>query len=253
MKITFLGTGTSTGIPQIGCQCEVCKSKDLHDKRLRCSCLIETEGKRILIDCGPDFRQQMLNYTEFAPIDAVLITHEHYDHVGGLDDLRPFCKFGSVSVYADTLCCKDLRQRYPYCFVEKKYRGVPEIDLQVAQPHEAIKVGEVSILPFEIMHGKLPILGFRIKNFAYITDMKSIAPQELPYLQGVQTLVVNGLRQEPHPTHQTLEEAVSFAQRVRAKETYLIHMSHDAGLHQAITEKLPASVHLAYDGLQIEG
>ncbi|MDO4957090.1 MAG: MBL fold metallo-hydrolase [Bacteroidales bacterium] len=292
MKITLLGTGTSCGVPQIGCSCPVCSSTDVHDKRFRCSALIEAEGKRILIDCGPDFRQQMLTIP-FEPLDAVFITHEHYDHVGGLDDLRPYSIFGEVDVYAEQFCIDHLLERIPYCFTpkEKRYPGVPAINLLPIEPHvpvlisqkEEIPVNEkfmddmlrekrryildkrtqemkqvpdaslpLEIIPIRVMHGKLPIVGFRIGKLAYITDMSTIPDEEFNYLQGVELLIVNGLRHEPHPSHQTFEQAIAFSEKIGAKETYLIHMSHHIKPHAQEDALLPAHVHLAFDGLVLE-
>lgn len=252
MNITILGTGTSCGVPQIGCQCEVCTSDDPHDKRLRCSALIEVEGKRILIDCGPDFRQQMLNL-DFKRLDAIFITHEHYDHVGGIDDLRPYSIFGDVDLYAEPYCAQHLRERLPYCFLPKemRYPGVPALNLYEIEPHVAIRIGDVEVIPIRVMHGKLPIVGFRIGKMAYITDMKTIPEEEFEYLMGVDTLIVNGLRHYEHPTHQTIEEAIDFARRLGVKETYLIHMNHHILRHAQEEKKLPQGVHMAYDGLKL--
>lgn len=253
MKITILGSGTSTGVPQMGCNCEVCTSVDVRDKRLRCSALVEIGGKRIIFDCGPDFRQQMLS-VPFAKLDAVLITHEHYDHVGGLDDLRPFSTFGKVDVYAEDFCARHLEERIPYCFLpeDKRYPGVPAIHLIRISPHVPISVGDTEIMPFRVMHGKLPILGFRIGRLAYITDMKTIPDSELPFVEGVETLIVNALRHESHPSHQTVEEAVAFSRRVGAKKTFFIHMSHHVGLHSEEDKLLPPGFRFAYDGMEIE-
>lgn len=250
MKITFLGTGTSTGVPQIGCRCKVCGSKDPRDKRLRTSLLVETERTRILLDCGPDFRQQILPQA-FRRIDAVLLTHEHYDHVGGIDDLRPFGLFGDVDLYASPRTGDQLRQSLPYCFVEHKYPGVPMLQLHAARPHEAFTVGDVRVTPVEVMHARLPILGFRVGNMAYITDMKTIADTELEYLRGLDVLVVNGLRHEPHFSHQTIEDACAFSRRLEVPRTYLVHMSHHIDLHAVEETYLPEGVFLAYDGLEI--
>ncbi|MCI6802978.1 MAG: MBL fold metallo-hydrolase [Prevotellaceae bacterium] len=293
MKITILGSGTSCGVPQIGCPCKVCTSTDPKDKRLRTSALVEVGGKRILIDCGPDFRQQMLRI-DFKPLDAVLITHEHYDHVGGLDDLRPYSIFGDVDVYAEKFCADHLMERIPYCFTpkEKRYPGVPAINLIEIEPHvpiiikdvekvpmadeyleDAVKMkrlqvweelralkeregetehGDVNILPIRVMHGKLPIVGFRIDNFAYITDMKTIPETELPYLEGVEYMIVNGLRHKEHPSHQSIEEAITFTQKLGVKETWLVHMSHHIEPHDIEEKTLPQGIHLAYDGEVIE-
>lgn len=251
MKITILGSGTSTGVPQIGCSCEVCTSSDIRDNRMRASAWIETENERILIDCGPDFREQMLRYVSFAPLDAVLITHGHYDHTGGIDDLRPFCAFGDIAVYADTLTVSDLRARLPYCFKEHKYPGVPLISLEEIYPHIPFRIGETEVLPIQVLHGKLPILGFRIGKLAYITDLKTLPDKELSFLQGVECLIVNALRIEEHLTHQTLEDALALSRKLQPRQTYLIHMSHHIGLHEQVQRTLPNGVFLAYDGMQI--
>lgn len=253
MKITILGTGTSCGVPQIGCNCATCISTDPRDKRLRCSTLVDVDGRRILIDCGPDFRQQMLS-TDFRRLDAVLITHEHYDHVGGLDDLRPYSIFGDVDVYAEKFCADHLLERIPYCFTpkEKRYPGVPAINLLTMTPHEPINISGVEILPIRVLHGALPIVGFRIRNFLYITDMKTIPEEEYQYLEGIDTLVVNGLRHQEHPSHQTIDEAIAFSERIHAHETYLIHMSHHILPHAVEEANLKENVHLAYDGMTFE-
>lgn len=253
MLVTILGSGTSTGVPQIGCDCEVCRSTDPRDHRLRCSALIENGEDRILIDCGPDFRQQMLPMPN-RKISGVLITHEHYDHVGGLDDLRPFSVFGDVDVYAEDYCANHLIERIPYCFTpkEKRYPGVPAITLHRINPGQEFYIGKTRVLPLRVIHGNLPILGFRISNMAYITDMSSYSEDIIDALNGVETLVLNALRHEKHPSHQTVDEAISFARRVGAKNTYLIHMSHHVGLHEENSASLPVGIELAYDGLTID-
>lgn len=252
MKLTFLGTGTSCGVPVIGCQCEVCQSTDPHDKRTRCSALIETDDTRLLIDCGPDFRQQILPQP-FRKIDAILITHAHYDHMGGMDDIRPYCQFGEMNVYADSLACKAMLEMLPYCFAEHRYPGVPAIGLHEIQPHKKLSFGDIEIVPFEVMHGKLPILGYRIGELAYITDMKTIDESELEYLKDVKVLVVNALRYDkPHHSHQLVDEAVAFAKRVGAERTFIIHSCHDIGLHEEVNIKLPTGIELAYDGQVID-
>lgn len=251
MKLTFLGTGTSCGVPVIGCQCEVCQSADPHDQRTRCSVLVETDETRLLIDCGPDFRQQILPLP-FRKIDGILITHSHYDHVGGMDDIRPYCQFGEINVYADPVARKGMLEMLPYCFAENRYPGVPAIGLHEIHKHEPFRIGNLDIMPIEVMHGKLPILGYRIGKLAYITDMKTIEESEYPYLEGTELLVVNALRfTKPHHSHQLVDDALAFAHRVGAKQTLLIHVCHDIGLHESVNRLLPEGVQLAYDGQEV--
>lgn len=251
MKLTFLGTGTSCGVPTIGCQCYTCTSPDEHDKRLRCSALLETDSTRLLIDCGPDFRQQIMAQP-FRKIDGILITHAHYDHMGGMDDVRPYCQFGEINVYADPIARKGLLEMLPYCFAENRYPGVPAIGLHEIHKHEPFTIGDFTIMPIEVMHGKLPITGYRIGPLTYITDMKTIDEGELQYIEGTEILVVNALRQQPHHSHQTLDDAVTFAQRVGARRTLLIHSSHHIGLHEAVNRRMPAGIEMAFDGQMIE-
>ena len=251
MKLTFLGTGTSCGVPTIGCECYTCRSTDPHDKRLRCSVLLETPQTRLLIDCGPDFRQQIMTQS-FRKIDGILITHAHYDHMGGMDDIRPYCQFGEINVYADPIARKGMLEMLPYCFAEHRYPGVPAIQLHEIHPHTPFTIGDFDIMPFQVMHHDLPILGYRIGPLAYITDMKTIAEEEIPYIMGCDTLVVNALREKPHHSHQTLTDAVHFAQRIGARQTWLIHSSHDIGRHVEVNASLPANIQLAYDGQVLE-
>ena len=251
MRLTFLGTGTSCGVPTIGCRCYTCTSKDPHDKRLRCSALVETEMTRVLIDCGPDFRQQIMEQP-FRKIDGILITHAHYDHMGGMDDIRPYCQFGEINVYADPVARKGLLQMLPYCFEEHRYPGVPAIQLHEIHKHIPFQIGDLEILPIEVMHHDLPILGYRIGKLAYITDMKTIDEGELDYLRDIDTLIVNALREKPHHSHQTLAEAVDFAKRIGARQTWLIHSSHDIGRHEEVNASLPSDIQMAYDGQVIE-
>ncbi len=251
MRVTFLGTGTSCGVPTIGCQCYTCRSTDPHDKRLRCSALVETDSTRLLIDCGPDFRQQIM-MQPFRKIDGILITHAHYDHMGGMDDIRPYCQFGEINVYADPIARQGMLQMLPYCFAEHRYPGVPAIQLHEIHKHEPFTIGDLDIMPVEVMHHDLPILGYRIGSFTYITDMKTIDDAELPYLEGTDVLVVNALREMPHHSHQTVNDAVAFARRVGARQTWLIHSSHDIGRHAEVNAHLPSNIQMAYDGQVIE-
>ena len=251
MRLTFLGTGTSCGVPVIGCECEVCRSTDPHDQRTRCSALVESDTTRLLIDCGPDFRMQILP-KPFRRIDGILITHSHYDHVGGMDDIRPYCQFGAINVYADPLARQSMLEMLPYCFEEHRYPGVPAIGLHEIHPHEPLQIGDIDIMPFQVMHGKLPILGYRIGPLTYITDMKTIDESEMPFLEGTELLVVNALRfDKPHHSHQLVGDAVAFARRVGARRTFLIHVCHDIGLHKQVNSILPEGISLAYDGLKV--
>ena len=255
MKLTFLGTGTSCGVPTIGCQCHTCTSPDPHDKRLRCSALVETEQTRLLIDCGPDFREQIMPHP-FRRIDGILITHAHYDHMGGLDDVRPYCQFGEINVYADPIARKGMLQMLPYCFAEHRYPGVPAIQLHEIRPHKSITIGDFRITPFQVMHHDLPILGYRIEagqsTLVYITDMKTISSEEIPFTEHCDVLVVNALRPLPHHSHQTLDEAVLFAQHIAAPHAFLIHSSHDMPRHTDVNALLPSNIQMAYDGQVVE-
>ena len=252
MRITFLGTGTSCGVPVIGCQCKVCQSTDPKDKRLRCSILVETDSTRILVDAGPDFRQQILPQP-FRRIDAILVTHSHYDHMGGMDDIRPYCQFGEMNVYADAIARRGMLEMLPYCFVENRYPGVPQIGLHEISADSPFTIGDIPVMPIRVMHGKLPILGFRFDTFAYITDMKYIEDDQLPLLEGVETLCVNALRfDKPHHSHQLVDDAIAFARRVGARRTLLTHMCHDVGLHEEVNKILPEGFELAFDGQVLE-
>ncbi len=219
---------------------------------MRTSALVHTDDAAILIDCGPDFRAQMLQVSPFERIDAVLITHEHYDHVGGLDDLRPFCRFGEIPVYAEAYVAERLCTRMPYCFVTKQYPGIPHIYLKQVEAGKPFHVHATEVLPVRVMHGKLPILGYRIGRLGYVTDMSVMPDESYEQLKGVEVLVINALRPQRHPTHQSISDALVAAGRIGARETYFIHMCHHVGLHSVISGQLPPHVHFAYDGLEAD-
>lgn len=255
MKVTLLGTGTSGGVPSLGCNCEVCRSKDPRDNRLRSAALIETESTRILIDAGPDIRMELLR-VPFRKIDGVLITHIHYDHVGGIDDLRPFCVYGDINIYGDELVTDGLPHTMPYCFPrhpEDLYPGAPKLNLHTIHPHEHYLIGDVGFVPIRIMHDKMPILGYRFGKFAYITDMKSMADEEYAYLDGVEVLVINALRFEcPHHSHQLVADAIRVSRRIGAKKTFFTHVTHDIGLYDNANSRLPEGFMFAYDGMSFD-
>lgn len=252
LRVTLLGTGTSGGVPSLGCQCEVCRSNDPRDHRTRCAALVEAaDGTRVLIDCGPDIRAQLMSLP-FKPLNAVLMTHIHYDHIGGIDDLRPFSVFGPIRLYGDTKTCLQVRRIMPYCFGEHLYPGVPKLELHKVEPHTPLHIGCLDIVPIQVMHGKMPILGFRIGKFAYITDMKTIDDDEYHYLEGVDTLVVNALRfEKEHHSHQLVDDAVMFARRIGARRTYIIHVCHHIGLYDNAQRRLPNGFYLSFDGEEI--
>ncbi|MFN0256905.1 MBL fold metallo-hydrolase [Pedobacter ureilyticus] len=252
MKVTFLGTGTSQGIPVIGCGCEVCKSADKKDKRLRVSVWIQTDDKSIVIDSGPDFRYQMLR-AGVDDLDAILYTHEHKDHVAGLDDIRPYNYIlkKRIDIYATDRVQEALKREFQYIFSEVRYHGLPQINLHTIA-NERFNVGRTEVNPFEVMHYKLPILGYRIGDFTYITDAKTISDVSLEKIKGTKILVLNALQKESHISHLTFDEAIAMAEKVGAETTYFTHISHNLGLHEAVSKELPANIKLAYDGLTIE-
>lgn len=252
MKITFLGTGTSQGIPVIGCNCAVCLSADKRDKRLRVSVLIETGDKIIVIDSGPDFRYQMLR-AGVKDLDAILFTHEHKDHVAGLDDIRPFNYIlkKKIDIYATERVQEALKREFSYIFADTNYHGLPQINLHTVT-NKPFKIGKTSITPIEVLHYKLPVLGYRFKDFTYITDAKTISEESLAKIKGSKYLVINALQKEDHISHFTLNEAIAFANKAGAKTTYFTHMSHNLGLHADIEKELPVHIKLAYDGLSFE-
>jgi len=251
MRITILGTGTSQGIPVITCNCAVCQSDDPRNNRLRVSVLIETPDKTIVIDSGPDFRYQMLR-AKVKDLDAILYTHEHKDHVAGLDDIRPFNYLlkKSIDIYATERVQQALKKEFSYIFAESHYPGLPQIDLHTIG-NEPFEVGLTKIIPIDIMHFKLPILGYRIGDFTYVTDAKTVSESAMEKIKGTKVLVVNALQREQHISHFTLDEAIAFAEQVGAETTYLTHISHNLGLHAEVEKELPNHIKLAYDGLVI--
>ncbi|WP_395076106.1 MBL fold metallo-hydrolase [Flavobacterium sp.] len=252
MKIYFLGTGTSQGIPVIGSQHSVCKSVNPKDHRLRVSVWIEWDDLSIVIDCGPDFRQQMLT-SNCQKVDAILFTHEHSDHTAGLDDIRPFFfKQGNIPIYGHERILKNLKKRFDYIFeTENRYPGAPGVtEVEVVNNQNIILENKI-IIPINFMHGNLQVFGYRFDNFAYLTDVKTIENSEIEKLKNLDVLVVNALREEPHDTHFNLEEALDFINIVKPKKAYLTHISHILGFHDEVQKKLPENVFLAYDNLTI--
>jgi phosphoribosyl 1,2-cyclic phosphate phosphodiesterase len=249
MKITFLGTGTSQGVPVITCKCQVCSSLDFRDKRLRTSVHIEVNGHSIVVDTGPDFRQQMLR-ENIDKVDAVLFTHEHKDHTAGLDDIRSynFKQNADMPIFARATVLEQLQQEYAYIFSAFRYPGIPRLALH-AIVNEPFHVGNVAVTPVEVMHYKLPVFGFRIKDFTYITDANYIAPEEMEKIRGSEVLVVNALRKEKHISHYNLDEALALIEELQPRQAYLTHISHHLGLHSEVSLSLPANVMLAYDSL----
>ncbi|AZI39744.1 MBL fold metallo-hydrolase [Epilithonimonas vandammei] len=254
MLLKFLGTGTSQGIPVIGSRHPVCLSDNPKDKRLRTSAIITTDsGKKILIDCGPDFRQQMLTNKE-ENVDAVLVTHEHNDHIIGLDDLRPliFKNKESMPIYCNARVAKEIKHRFPYAFIEHKYPGAPSFDLFKIDGTFRL-FNEIDVTPIDIIHSEINILGFKFKNLAYITDASKIEESEKEKLKNLEVFIINCLRKtEPHHSHFILPQVLELVQELKPKKTYLIHISHHLGFHDEVETELTDNVHLAYDGLEIE-
>ena len=252
MKVTFLGTGTSQGVPVIACKCSVCASEDEKDKRLRSSVLLEVENTNIVIDTGPDFRQQMLR-ADVNQLDAVLFSHEHRDHIAGLDDIRAynFIQQQPMDVYAEERVLRALNYDFPYIFAEKKYPGVPQVNVNLIS-NTPFQINSISITPVRVMHYRLPVLGFRIGQFAYITDANFISEEEMEKLIGVKHLVINALRKEKHISHYSLEQALQIIRQLSPKRAYLTHLSHQMGLHEEIQKEIPPNVVLAYDGLTVD-
>ena len=252
MKVYFLGTGTSQGIPVIGSNHSVCLSDNPKDKRLRVSVWIHTEDTSIVVDCGPDFRQQMLT-SKCKTIDAILFTHEHADHTAGIDDIRPFnFKHGKIPIHAHIRVIENLKKRFDYVFeTENRYPGAPSVDAIEVVNNVPFKVGNLKVIPINAYHADLQVFGYRINNFAYLTDIKTIESEEIEKIKGVEVLVINALREEPHHSHFSLQDALDFVTLVQPKKTYLTHISHLLGFHDLVEKKLPPNVFLAYDNLEI--
>ena len=254
MKITFLGTGTSSGVPMIGCNCSVCSSTNPFDHRLRSSLLLSINQFHYAIDCGPDFRQQML-INKVQSLHGIIYTHEHHDHTSGLDDIRGFNYFMNqpMKLYLTERVENAIRREFAYIFAENKYPGIPEVTLErIHDQADFVLDNGTVVTPIEVMHLRLPVLGFRIGNFAYITDANFIAESSIQKLIGVDTLVLNALRHEKHISHFTLNEAIEMSRIIGAKQTYFTHISHQLGLHEEVSSSLPPGFALAYDGLSIE-
>jgi len=252
LKVYFLGTGTSQGIPVIGSEHPVCKSTNAKDKRLRVSVWISWENHSFVIDCGPDFRQQML-VSKCPKIDGILFTHEHSDHTAGLDDIRPFnFRQGNIPIYLHKRVLESLKRRFDYVFeTVNKYPGAPSVEPIEVINGQSFAIGNKKAIPIDVMHGDLQVFGYRIDDFAYLTDVKTIEPSEIEKLKGLKVLVVNALREEPHHSHFNLEEALEFIKIVGPEKAYLTHISHRMGFHDEVEKLLPENVYLAYDNLQI--
>ncbi|MEL6923772.1 MAG: MBL fold metallo-hydrolase [Bacteroidota bacterium] len=253
LRVEFLGTGTSQGVPVIGCDCEVCLSNDPRDQRLRVSILISQAGRNLVVDAGPDFRQQMLR-AKVENIDAVLLTHEHNDHIIGLDDVRPF-NFRhkkNIPVYGTPPVLQELQQRFAYVFDHNPYPGAPQLDLHAIGKEHSFRVGDFQVQPVEVLHGQLPVLGFRFGDFCYITDAKTISEEERRKLQHLDTLVLNALHHDEHHSHLNISEALALIKDINPLRTYLTHISHRMGRYAEVQAQLPDNVWLAYDGLQID-
>lgn len=252
LQITFLGTGTSGGVPMIACECIVCTSKNEKDKRLRSSILVQTEKTTLVVDTTPDFRTQMLR-ENVKKLDAVIFTHPHKDHIAGLDDIRAYNFFQKkpLDVYANKLTEEGLRREFHYIFSEKKYSGIPEINLRTITD-KPFMVGDIPVIPILVYHLKMPVLGFRFGKFTYITDANRIENEEKEKIKGSEILVVNALRKKEHISHYTLQQAIDLVHELKIHEAYFTHMSHQLGLHDETNNELPENIHLAYDGLKIK-
>jgi phosphoribosyl 1,2-cyclic phosphate phosphodiesterase len=252
LRVTFLGTGTSQGVPVVACSCEVCQSDDSRDKRLRSSVLIEVDDQTMVIDAGPDFRQQMLR-ANVRELSAILLTHEHYDHIAGLDDIRAFnwVQKKPIDIYAEHRVHQSVKQIFYYVFASEKYPGIPQMTLHEVDENPFF-IGNTEIIPIRGMHLKLPVLGYRIGNFAYLTDMNSLNREEEKKLSGLEVLVVNALRKESHISHFTLSQALGLIKRLNPQIAYITHISHQMGKNKEVSLELPENVYLAFDGLVID-
>ncbi len=252
MRVTFLGTGTSQGVPVIACHCDVCVSTNWKDKRLRSSILVEADGKVIVIDSGPDFRYQLLR-ADVQRLDAIVFTHEHKDHVAGLDDVRAFNykQKSAIDIYATERVQAALKREFAYIFHDVHYPGIPQINTNTIDT-EPFNVEGLTFIPIEVLHYKLPVLGFRIGDFTYITDAKTVSDIEKEKIKGSKILVINALQYDAHISHFTFEEAIAFAQDIGANQTYFTHISHRLGKHDEVTKLLPENIHLGWDGLVLE-
>jgi phosphoribosyl 1,2-cyclic phosphate phosphodiesterase len=251
LHIKFLGTGTSSGIPMIGCQCEVCVSKDPKDNRLRSSIMVNSPTTSLVVDTTPDFRYQMLR-TNTRHVDAIVFTHPHKDHIAGLDDIRAFNFFSRkpMELFANSLTEEALRRDFYYAFAERKYPGVPEINLNLITT-DPFKVGDIPVQPIEVWHMKMPVLGFRFGKFTYITDANKLDNEAKEKVRGSEVMVLNALRKEPHISHFSLSEAISLVKELGVPKAYFTHISHQLGLHEEISRELPDGIELAYDGLSL--
>ncbi len=252
MTVTFLGTGTSQGVPIICCECDVCKSSNPKDNRLRSSILIESEITKVVIDSGPDFRQQLLR-RNLKSLDAVVFTHEHKDHIAGLDEVKAFNYFNKMRmpVYATERVQSALKREFAYIFSDDKYPGIPEVDLFTVTD-EPIIIKDITLLPIDVVHFKMPVKAYRINNFTYITDANYISDSEKEKIKGSEIIVINALRREPHLSHFTFNEAINLMEELKPKKAYFTHISHQLGMHNDVSKELPPFIELAYDGLQIE-